>query len=83
MAGDLIRSEFGAAIQQEIPRCARDFGWRLGRRQGASTSPMPPAPISEVMVYVPSRVPDVSAIGAGLYCQEPAETYSEWLLAMD
>src|SRR5574341_926871 len=27
--------EFGAGIQHEIPRCARDFGWRLGRRQNA------------------------------------------------
>ncbi len=45
--GDLVRSQLGAGVQQEIPLFARDFGWRLGRRQSAPTSPIPPAQICE------------------------------------
>ena len=47
-ADDVVRAEFGPSVQQEIPRVARDFGWRLSRRQNASPS------------CEPSRVPTVS-----------------------
>jgi hypothetical protein len=58
--GDFIRSEFGAGVQQQIPRCARDFGWQLIRRQNASTSPIPPAPMAAVISYDPSLAPVLS-----------------------
>ena len=57
---NFVRPELRARIQQEIPRCARDFGWRLRRRQSASTSPIPPAPMAERISYGPSFAPGFS-----------------------
>ena len=49
---DFVRPELCTRIQQEIPRSARDFGSRLGRRQNTSTS------------YEPRRVPAASVISS-------------------